>query len=217
LGAFFTHHPKGRMLVSYLDQLAQHVAEEHADTIAELVQLRKNVDHIKDIVSMQQNYAKISGVVETLDVTELLEDALRMNLTSFQQHEIQVIKEIQCVPAVRAEKHKVLQILVNLLRNAKQACEAANRDVKEMTLRLASSGAHVRISISDNGVGIPPENLNRIFNHGFTTKKTGHGFGLHSGALAARAMGGTLQVQSAGSGCGATFTLELPVATAEES
>jgi signal transduction histidine kinase len=64
--------------------------------------------------------------------------------------------------------------------------------------------------VADNGIGIPAENLTRIFNHGFTTRKNGHGFGLHSGALAAKEMGGALAVHSDGPGCGATFTLELP-------
>ena len=65
----------------------------------------------------------------------------------------------------------------------------------------------------DNGIGIPPENLTRIFNHGFTTRKDGHGFGLHSGALAAKEMGGSLTVHSGGTGQGAAFTLELPSTT----
>jgi signal transduction histidine kinase len=67
------------------------------------------------------------------------------------------------------------------------------------------------MTVSDNGVGIASENLTRIFNHGFTTRKDGHGFGLHSGALAAREMGGALWAQSDGPGKGATFTLELPL------
>jgi signal transduction histidine kinase len=70
----------------------------------------------------------------------------------------------------------------------------------------------VAIIVRDNGVGILPENLTRIFGHGFTTKKDGHGFGLHSGALAAKQMNGALSVQSAGPGKGAAFTLELPIA-----
>lgn len=80
-----------------------------------------------------------------------------------------------------------------------------------MTMRVAQDDGHVRIAVSDNGVGIPPENLTRIFHHGFTTKRDGHGFGLHSGALAAKELDGTLSVASEGVGKGATFTLELPL------
>ena len=177
----------------------------------ELSKLRKNIEHIKDIVSMQQSFAKVSGMKEAVPVTDLLEDALQMNISSILRHDVQVIKEFQPTPPVVVEKHKALQILVNLIRNAKQSCDEANRDVKLLTLRIMNGEGCVRISVSDNGVGIPPENLNRIFNHGFTTKKDGHGFGLHSGANAVKEMGGLLNVHSDGVGKGATFTVELPV------
>jgi signal transduction histidine kinase len=111
---------------------------------------------------------------------------------------------------MNVEKHKILQILVNLMRNAKYACDESGRADKRLTVRVVNGDGRVRISVTDNGVGIPPENLTRIFNHGFTTRVSGHGFGLHSGALAAKEMGGSLTVQSAGPGQGAVFTLELP-------
>ena len=113
-------------------------------------------------------------------------------------------------PPLNVEKHKILQILVNLLRNAKYACDDSGRADRRLTVRVANGAARVKISVMDNGVGIPPENLTRIFNHGFTTRKGGHGFGLHSGALAAKEMGGSLTVHSDGHGQGAVFTLELP-------
>jgi C4-dicarboxylate-specific signal transduction histidine kinase len=108
-------------------------------------------------------------------------------------------------------RHKVLQILVNLIRNAKDALAEGAPAEKRLTLGLACNGDdRVKVTVGDNGVGIPPENLTRIFQHGFTTRANGHGFGLHSSANAARAMGGSLTVQSDGPGRGATFTLELP-------
>jgi signal transduction histidine kinase len=113
------------------------------------------------------------------------------------------------------DKHKALQILVNLVSNARRACSDSGRADKRLTLRLASGDGRVRLSVADNGAGIPAENLTRIFNHGFTTRKDGHGFGLHSGALAARELGGSLLAHSDGVGLGATFTLELPLSPAE--
>lgn len=211
LGAFLISDPKGQQLPGYLSQLAEHLAEEQTSTVAELESLRKNIEHIKDIVAMQQSYAKVSGVTETMEITELVEDALRMNAGALTRHDVQVIREYTKVPPVTIDKHKVLQVLVNLIRNAKYACDESGRSDKQMTMRVASCDNWVRISISDNGVGIPAENLTRIFNHGFTTRKVGHGFGLHSGALAAKEMGGALTVQSDGVGKGATFTIELPL------
>jgi C4-dicarboxylate-specific signal transduction histidine kinase len=114
---------------------------------------------------------------------------------------------------VTVEKHKVLQILVNLMRNAKYACEESGHPQKQMIVRVTAVGDRVRIAIIDNGVGIPPENLTRIFGHGFTTRKDGHGFGLHTGALAAKELGGSLTAYSEGPGRGARFVLELPADT----
>jgi len=122
-----------------------------------------------------------------------------------------VVREYAEVPPVSIDKHKALQILVNLIRNAKYALDHGTIDEKQLTIRVEPSGPDkVLIVIKDNGVGIPQENLVKIFQHGFTTKRDGHGFGLHSGALAAKEMGGNLTVHSDGIGKGAQFTLELP-------
>jgi signal transduction histidine kinase len=107
----------------------------------------------------------------------------------------------------------VLQILVNLIHNAKYALDASGRADRQLTVRVGLARENwLEVKVADNGIGIPAENLTRIFSLGFTTRKGGHGFGLHSGANAAKEMGGTLQAQSDGAGKGAQFTLELPLA-----
>jgi len=182
--------------------------------LGELEALRKNAGHIKDIVATQQSYAKVVGVTETIEVTELVEDALRVNMEALARHDVRLVREFAPgLPAISVDKHKVLQILVNLIRNAKHACDDAARDDKRLTVRVANGEGKLKISVIDNGVGIARENLTRIFNHGFTTRKNGHGFGLHSGALAAKELGGALLAMSDGPGKGATFTLELPVSS----
>jgi PAS domain S-box-containing protein len=210
LAGFFGADPKGKQLPAYLKGVAAHLATEQEEILRELANLSHNIDHIKEIVAMQQSYSKVSGVREFLPAMELVEDALRMNGAAFERHQVKVIREYAAVPPVMAEKHKVLQILINLLRNAKYACDDSGNADRQVTLRLEPAGERVRISIIDNGVGIPAENLTRIFEHGFTTRKEGHGFGLHSGALAAKDLGGSLSVTSEGPGRGACFTLELP-------
>jgi signal transduction histidine kinase len=117
---------------------------------------------------------------------------------------------------VAVDKHSILQILLNLLRNAKQALKDSDREEKSILVRIRRWGEdRIRISVEDTGVGLPPENLTQIFSHGFTTRRDGHGFGLHSGANAARQMGGALWAESDGPGRGATFTLELPMSARE--
>jgi len=154
---------------------------------------------------------KVGGVTETIDITHLVEESLRINTGGFERHAIVLTREFERVPPITVDKHKVLQILVNLLRNAKDACEVAGNALKRVTIRVARCAHGIQVAVTDTGVGIPPENMTRIFNHGFTTKKNGHGFGLHSGALAAKELGGALRVQSLGTGQGATFVLELPI------
>jgi signal transduction histidine kinase len=210
LSDFLTNDPKGKQLPAYLSQLADHLAGGQAAALAELALLRQNIEHINDIVAMQQSFAKVSGVMETLAASELVEEALKMSSSFLVRHEIEVVREFGRVPPFSVEKHKVLQILVNLVRNAQQACDEANPLEKRLTLRVTDGNDRVRIAVIDNGIGIPSENLTRIFAHGFTTKESGHGFGLHSGALAAKEMGGSLGVHSDGPGKGAEFTLELP-------
>jgi C4-dicarboxylate-specific signal transduction histidine kinase len=207
LADFLASDPKGRQVPDYLTKLAEHLASEQAGALHELAQLQKHIEHIKDIVAMQQNLAQVSGLAEPVQLAELLEDALLMAHNAV----VRVEKDFTAVPPVTVQKHKVLQVLVNLLHNAQHACEDSGRADKKIVLCLRQQGERVCLTVTDNGVGIPAENLTRIFGHGFTTKKNGHGFGLHSGALAMQEMGGTLQAQSAGVDQGATFTLELPI------
>ena len=217
LGSFISTDSRGRQVPEYLSQLSSHLLAEQQVMVSELQSLQANIGHIKEIVAMQQNYAKVSGVTEIVDVVDLVEDSLRMNEGALARHGVDVIREYESVPPQNLDKHKILQILVNLIRNAKYACDDAGRSDKQMTLKIATRDGRVQISVTDNGVGIPPENLTRIFSHGFTTRKAGHGFGLHSGALAAREMGGSLTVHSSGLGHGATFTLDLPLSSTEQT
>lgn len=213
LGDFLARDPKGRRVPEFVSSLARHALEERDRLIQEVNALQKNVDHIKEIVSMQQAYATMAGVTEPLDPTQLMDDAVRMNEGALIRHEVRVVRDFTFVPAVLGEKAKVLQILVNLIRNSKYACDEGGAADKVITLRVRACGPQsVQLVVEDNGIGIPPENLTRIFQHGFTTRADGHGFGLHSAANAAREMKGALTVESAGLGRGATFTLELPVA-----
>ncbi len=214
LADFLTHDAKGRQIPDYLDQLADCLAEEQTLFSDELVSLEQNVEHIKNIVAMQQNYAKVAGFLETVQPADLIEDALRLNAAALSRHQVAIRREYEPnLPALTLDKHKALQVLVNLIHNAKYACDPPEVPDKRLTLRLTHRGDRVRISVVDTGIGIPRENLTRIFSMGFTTRRNGHGFGLHSGALAARELGGALLAQSDGPGKGATFTLELPVSS----
>jgi PAS domain S-box-containing protein len=214
LTAFLTGS-QGRHLPAYLQELGAELIAERDTAIAELAVLRGNVEHINEIVAMQQSYARRGGVTVTVDIRTLVEDSLRMNEGAFSRHGITLVRDFQEVPLITVDKHKVLQILVNVIRNAKYACDESRSAEKRVTVRVQADNGTMLIAVIDTGVGIPPENLERIFSHGFTTRKDGHGFGLHSCALAAKELGGSLQGESAGPGEGATFTLTLPLTQPE--
>ena len=212
LADFLTNDPKGKIIPSYLNNLSEQLGDEQQDLLKELELLVKNIEHIKEIVAMQQDYARVSGIIETLSVRDLVEDALQMHTAALARHGVLVVREYQDIPLISMDKHKVLQILVNLIRNAKYAMDSAAKRNKRLTISILLNAENmVQLSVTDNGIGIPEQNLTRIFSHGFTTKRDGHGFGLHSGANAAREMGGRLYARSDGQGLGATFVLELPL------
>jgi len=213
LAEFFSADQRGQQLPGYLAQLSGHLLAERTDLLRELEGLQQNVDHIKEIVAAQQSYVRVSGITETVPASELVEYGLRLSETALDRHRVTVVREFTPAPAVQVERQKVLQILVNLIRNAKEAINEGGRPDKRLVVGVrVSAEGRVQITVTDNGVGIAPENLARVFAFGYTTKKAGHGFGLHSSALAAKEMGGSLVARSEGAGQGATFILELPPA-----
>jgi len=218
LPEFLSRDARGQRVLPYLAKLGAHFQEERQTMLRELELLTEHVGHIKAIVATQQNYAKVSGLTEIVSLPELLEDAIRIVEPGFERHKIHLERDYEHVPPVALDKHTVLQIVLNLLRNAKQAIKIGDNPDRRVRVCLCRDGEdRIRISVEDTGVGLPPENLTKIFSHGFTTRRDGHGFGLHSGANAARLLSGALLAKSDGPGLGATFTLELPVSTREET
>ena len=214
LGDYLANDPSGQKLPGYLTKLSQYLVEENTQLLSEVDLLARNIEHIKEVVAVQQSYAKVSGVFENLQAAELVEDSIAMNIGAFERHGVTLERRFSPSPAVRVDRHRVLQILINLLRNAKYALDDVQRIDKRITVSIAPVGEKsVHVVVKDNGIGISPENLALVFSHGFTTRENGHGFGLHSGALAAQEMGGSLRAESLGVRRGATFTLELPVAS----
>jgi len=211
LDVFLSQDAKGKHIPVFLSEVSG-LLKSDRERLAEMLKgLAKNVQHIKDTITTQQSYAKVSGMEEPASMEEIIEDALQINRAGLERHGAQLALELDALPPVQVNKQKVVQILVNLINNGKYALSYRKGADKVMCIRLYRPGEDsFRIEVVDNGIGIAQENLTKIFRHGFTTKKNGHGFGLHSGALAAKEMGGSLSVRSDGPGCGATFTLELP-------
>ncbi|MBC7974539.1 MAG: hypothetical protein H7138_06090, partial [Myxococcales bacterium] len=202
---------QGKVLPTYLTTVSRHLAEENAKVLDELGAVGRHVDHIKAIVAMQQSYAQPAGVLESVAVGALIDDALRMGESSFVRHGIEVIKDYDREMTIVTDRHKILQIMINLVSNARHALKDHPAPPQRLTVEVRLAAPGLTIRVIDTGIGIPAENLEKIFSHGFTTKPAGHGFGLHASANTARELGGSLQAASEGHGRGAVFTLTLPV------
>jgi signal transduction histidine kinase len=199
-----------RMLPGYVRELATALSTEREELLAELQRLGASVEHIKNVVAMQQSYAGASGIVEHARVTQLVDDALRLQEDALARGGV-VVTRNYCDPRpMSLDRTRTMQILVNLIENARHAMENAHGE-RRLAVAVRDGGEWIDVDVADGGCGIAREHLAKIFSHGFTTKPQGHGFGLHSCALAAREMGGELSVHSDGPGAGATFTLRLPV------
>lgn len=208
---FVAEDPKGQKLPSMLDQICASLKNNRDNQKKEVTSLVDNIEHIKSIVSMQQSFASQRGVTESVYPIDLVEDALKLNGSSARRHRIELVRSFDDeVSNIIVDRHRALQVLVNLVKNSQDSLKMTTDRQRKIKLTVADDGQFVLMSVSDNGVGISKAHLERIFQHGFTTKKTGHGFGLHTCAIVAQEAGGSLTAYSEGEGQGATFTLKLP-------
>ena len=214
LADFIGRDPRGKALLPYLNQLVDAMAAERDETGEELDRLARNVNHIKDIVITQQAHAGAASLVQLREIPALLDEALHMNASVLAGRKVEVVTDFEPLPPLLVDKAKFLQVLVNLIANAAEAMDETPIPSRRMTLTARGAGPgkepRLRVTVSDAGPGVNPVHLAQLFTHGFTTKKNGHGFGLHASAIAAREMGGGLSLERAAAGTGAQFTLELP-------
>lgn len=212
LDDFLTRDPKGLLLPAYLGELAQMLQSGQSAVFDEIEALTRGLGQIRDILSSQTPQAGAGDGRPTLQIGELLEDALRLHRSALARHGVKVVKEFTALPTMQLDRHRLLLILINLIGNAKHALLATSGREPCITLRAGvHDGSKLRVEVQDNGAGMAPEQMARIFAQGFMNRSDGHGFGLHSCVVAAREMGGVLTGRSDGPGTGSTFTLELPL------
>ena len=213
LGEFITRDPRGLQIPAFLCELSKALTDDHQHVLAELSTLNKAVEHIRGVVMAQQVRSGSSMVSEAARAADIVQEAIGICQQALDENNISVVTQFQAAPDVNVDRHKMLQILLNLISNAKHALIEAQRADKEIVLAVRAADGEagcVQVEVKDNGVGIAGENLPKVFNFGFITRAGGHGYGLHSAINAAREMSGSLQTQSDGPGTGATFTLTLP-------
>jgi signal transduction histidine kinase len=215
LGAFLENDPRGRETPVYLAQLGERLCAENRTLHADMQAIVTHVEHIGKIVAAQQSYARRGGITEEVDVTELADNAIALNFTG--STDVTVGRDYQLAPRLTLDRHKLIQILGNLLSNARHALRDQTQGQRLLTVRIrVLTPGSLAVDVEDSGVGIESDVLRSLFKFGFTTKKDGHGFGLHASANLAKELGGELSGHSDGPGRGARFSLYLPLTAARE-
>lgn len=208
---FLEKDDKGKLIIPYIQQLSEQLKADQEKQTDELNSLVDNVEHIKNIITMQQSYAGNMGVIDTLKASLVFEDAVKIDIASINKKNIKLTKEYKDDPEISVDKHKLIQVLVNLISNAKHAVQHNEEENKKINIKIERQDDLIMFSVEDNGVGIAEKDLGRIFEFGFKKRIGGHGYGLHHSALMAKELGGTIFVESEGPGKGARFTLSMPV------
>jgi len=207
---FIGQDEAGKKIPKFLSLLSDQLNSEKKDMYGELDELVNNIDHIKNVINMQQSYAGSYGVREKIEMSDLVEDALRMNIQGMGRHGVKIIRSYVDIPQLYVDKHKVLQIIINLISNAKHAMVESDNDVRNLMLNISSDKGMALLEVSDTGIGIAKEDISHLFEYGFKKRRDGHGFGLHHSAIVASELGGKISVKSDGPGKGASFMLWLP-------
>ena len=215
IGEFLSNDNKGKKLPEYYLKLGEILEDELAEIVEESKSLSEKTTMMKEVISTQQSYATAGSFTEEFQVAPLIDDALKVQEASLHKWGVSVVKSYIEAPDISAQKSKLLQVITNLIKNAKEATIENDENNKEKEIKIEIGlykNKSVYISIYDNGCGIEKDNLSNIFNHGFTTKETGHGFGLHTSANSMTEMGGTLTASSDGHKMGSCFTVSIPIA-----
>ncbi|CEG57984.1 ATP-binding protein [Legionella fallonii] len=208
---YISNDPHGKHVLNYLQLLSNNWVRDNESLICETSSLHNNIGHIKNIIALQQTSSRSIETCEEVSISELIEDSLSLNKAAYERYKIKVARDFQLQKKVVIDKIKLFQVIINLIKNSIDSLkEKKEKNKKLIVTTQTKDEANFIIKVIDNGVGIASEHLNKVFTYGFTTKKTGHGFGLHACINAVKEMHGTLSVASDGLSKGATFTLILP-------
>jgi C4-dicarboxylate-specific signal transduction histidine kinase len=207
---FLLHDSRGKKLMRYYLDLGEQQKTEHKAMETELNTLLERSDLITNIINAQQSYVSPRSVMENINITTVIEGALTLQEESIKNQGIKIERYFQPVPEVAVEKTKLFHVLINIIRNARNAMHLTGPTERKISISTHRQDGSVFVAVKDNGEGIEKGNLERIFFQGFTTRADGHGFGLHSSANYMKEMGGRIWAESDGPGTGATFVLQLP-------
>ncbi len=210
LKEFICSDPNGETLMQYFFTIKESLNTEIKQIKEQTTRLTDKIGLMTSVIRTQQNYIYEGAIEEESAIDVIVDSILNTYMSTLNQLGIEVSRELKPVSKVLVQKTKLTHIIMNLIDNAKDSMLTTVDTDRVLQVSLDQTVNDVFLKFKDNGEGIAPENLNRIFLHGFTTKPHGHGFGLHNCANLASEMRSTLQVESDGLGKGATFILKFP-------
>jgi len=197
------------IIMNALYDLAEIVDGGNAEVREDLRIAKEEMDRVQTIINSLLEFSRDSGAtVETVDINDLLRKTLLLMNKYLQNSDVRVVTELGDIGPCPANQNALRQIFLNLITNAVQAMPHGG----ELSVRTSlASDRRVRLEFTDTGIGIPPEQLNDIFNPFFTTKSPGQGTGLGLSVVhsVVRRYHGDINVRSAPN-VGTTFTIELP-------
>lgn len=214
---YMQNDDRGKLLPEYLPVLFHQIQENKSKMLEDIQRLITQHSMMKEILAAQAGLSKSISFQESVSLPNLLDTSLNIVLPEKIQtnKQITISKNYNYYKLIDTDKVLMMQVLVNLLKNAKEAVLASESKLREIEISVNHDDKknEVSVSIEDTGIGIEADQLEKIFEFGYTNKKSGHGFGLHNCALIVKQLGGKLIVESQGKEKGAIFTLTLPSVT----
>ncbi len=207
LNHFIATNNKGKVLLEYLSKLAHQLEDEQENLRTETKAITEKLEVIKNILEIQQSYAQSLDLLDTVNFYKVVESAYAIQRKNLESQFIKFNNKIPNNLEIRANKSKVIHVFINLIKNAAEAMELTPVERRAINIEAKNNGNEIIIAVSDKGVGLSAQQMKEIFNHGYTTKEKGNGFGLHSCAITMMESNGKISVASEGAGKGSTFEL----------
>jgi len=201
-------------LLKIIQILPGSLEEEYEQSILEVEKIREKQEHIASIIALHMRYSHLQVDYCEVSLPRIIEDAISMQSESIHKRHIEIIKEINNIPYIKIQESKLLQILVNLIKNAYESIDLNPQSSKQVTIKAYvddSINNQVIVKIKDTGSGFSSGADKQFFDFGYTSKSEGTGFGLHFCKSFLNSIGGDITAYSEGEGSGSEFTLYLPL------
>lgn len=206
----FIHNDKrGKLLMQFYANLGGEFEKFSERMQTNINRLMDKIRLIEGIINAQQSYTGVRSNMESIDLCAAADDVIRMYRAMIDKAGIRVIRSYESSTPALAQRTKLYHVLTNIIKNAIESMENVGGEKVLTIIVKEEETGKICIHICDTGEGISDNNIESIFAYGYTTKKGGHGFGLHSCANYMTEMKGRLRAKNSETGKGAVFTLEL--------